>query len=150
VPQRIIGWREHVALPALGLDVIEAKIDTGARTSTLHATRIEGFQRAGRAWVRFVADHDADGSRGLPIEAPLLDRRRVRSSTGHATRRPVIETVLEIAGERTTIELTLTDRSRMRYPLLIGRAAIAGRFLVDPGQTERLTDHPAEEPTGNQ
>jgi hypothetical protein len=126
---RVVGWREWVTLPALGIDRIEAKVDTGARTSTLHATTIEGFRRHGREWVRFLPP-GADRA----VELAPSDRRDVRSSTGHTQSRYVIETPLVIGTIETIVELTLTDRSRMRYPMLIGRTALAGRFLVDPSR----------------
>jgi hypothetical protein len=127
--ERILGWREWVVLPALGGLRLEAKLDTGARTSTLHAETIEPFRRRGRGWVRFSTAGD-----GTRLELPAIDRRDVRNSTGHTQARYVVETDLVLATVTVRIELTLTDRSRMRYPMLIGRTALAGRFVVDPAR----------------
>jgi hypothetical protein len=135
-----LGWREWVALPHLGGLRLEAKLDTGARTSTLHATSIEAFERDGRTWVRFVTP----GAAG-PVEAPAVDHRDVRSSSGHSDRRYVIETQIVLAGDVVDVELTLTNRSRMRYPMLVGRTALAGRFAVDPARVH-LAAGPEEPP----
>jgi len=124
-----LGWREWVVFPALGDLKLEAKLDTGARTSTLHAEAVETFRRRGRAWVRFTTS----GS-GRLIELPTIDRRDVRSSTGHTQERYVVETDLIVGAVSMHIELTLADRSRMRYPMLVGRTALAGRFAVDPAR----------------
>ncbi|MEZ5560848.1 MAG: ATP-dependent zinc protease [Pseudomonadales bacterium] len=132
----VLGWREWVRLPALGVDRIKAKIDTGARTSALHASQIEPFERDDRPWVRFRV-HPLQRSRASVVvcEAPVVDRRVVRSSVGHTQVRWVVATELEIAGRRRRIELTLTNRDAMGFRLLIGRTALRGAFLVDPGRS---------------
>lgn len=131
-----IGWREWVELPDLGVDRIKAKIDTGARTSSLHAFGLERFQRDGREMVRFEAHPlQRDTSISIPVEAELVDRRSVRSSTGAETVRPVIETDVSLLGQRWPIELSLIRRDLMGFRMLLGRQAIRGRFVVDPGRS---------------
>ncbi|TXD32051.1 ATP-dependent zinc protease [Lujinxingia vulgaris] len=129
----IIGWREWVGLPELGLGRIKAKIDTGARTSALHAENIELFERDGEPWVRFeVRPHQRSARDGAVAEYPLSDRRVVRSSSGHEEFRVVIRPVVEVLGQRFPIDLTLTNRKDMGFRMLLGRHAVRGRFLVDP------------------
>ena len=130
----VIGWREWIALPDLGIESIKAKVDTGARTSSLHAYDIRPFDRDGRAWVRFkVHPVQKDARTLVEAEAPLLERRKVKSSTGTVTLRPVIETPVDLQGERWTIEVTLIRRDVMGFRMLLGRQAVRRRFLVDPG-----------------
>lgn len=131
-----VGWREWVALPDLGIDRIKAKIDTGARTSSLHAFDLERFRRDGREMVRFEAHPlQRDASISITVEAELVDRRSVRSSTGTQTVRPVIETDVSLLGQRWPIELSLIRRDLMGFRMLLGRQAIRGRFVVDPGRS---------------
>lgn len=130
----IIGWREWVGLPELGAFRIKAKIDTGARTSALHAENIDIFQRNGESWVRFeVRPHQRSLRDGAWAEFPLFDRRVVRSSSGHEEFRAVIRPEVEVMGQRFAIELSLTNRDEMGFRMLLGRHAVKGRFLVDPG-----------------
>lgn len=132
----MIGWREWLALPELGVPRIKVKVDTGARTSALHAFDLERFERDGRAMVRFEAHPlQRDDTVRIPVEAELVDRRTVRSSTGDETLRPVIETAVELMGRRWTIELTLVRRDPMGFRMLLGRQAVRRRFLVDPGRS---------------
>lgn len=129
-----IGWREWVGLPGLGIRSIKAKIDSGARSSCLHAFDIEPFVRDDQPWVRFAV-HPIQGNDDFvkQCEAAVLDRRQVRSSNGVATERFVILTMLEMIGQRLPIELTLANRDAMGFRMLIGREAIRGRFLIDSG-----------------
>jgi hypothetical protein len=132
-----IGWREWVALPELGVDAIKAKVDTGARSSTLHAWAVEvvDHPHAG-PMVRFVLHpHQRDDSLTVTVDAPLVGWRDVRSSNGTLERRPVIRTVVVIAGSRVPIELTLTRRDEMGFRMLIGRLALRRRFVIDPAQS---------------
>lgn len=138
-PLPLLGWREWVVLPELGsaersLPALKAKVDTGARTSSLHATDLEPFERDGREWVRFLV-HPRQRSRihSVRVEARLVERRSVRPSTGAAELRPVIRTRALVAGVRFNLELTLTDRAQMGFRMLLGREALRRRFLVDPG-----------------
>jgi len=131
-----IGWREWVELPELGIRRIKAKIDTGARTSALHAFDIERFARGGYRYVRFkVHPMQRDSHRTVRAEAREKEMRRVKSSTGHVTERPVILTDLEILGDRHEIELTLVPRDEMGFRMLLGRQALRNHFLVDPGRS---------------
>lgn len=129
----LTGWREWVALPDLGLTPIKAKIDTGARTSTLHAFSVESFQSGGRLHVRFGV-HPLQKRTDVVVygEAPVIDRRPVTDSGGHTEERYVIATRLVLAGREWPIELTLTNREEMLFRMLLGRTALAGRTQVDP------------------
>lgn len=132
----IIGWRERVALPDLGIAQIKAKIDTGARSSALHAFDVETFSRDDKTMVRFkVHPYQRDTHRTVSAEAELIDQRQVRNSGGHAQLRPVIQTMVELNGERWLIELTLTNRDVMGFRMLLGRQAVRKRFLVDAGRS---------------
>lgn len=135
-PRPVIGWREWVRLPGLGIDAIKAKVDTGARSSSLHAYDIERFRRKGVRMVRFrVHPIQRDFRTTVQAEAPLVDLRKVRSSTGVASLRPVILTEVELQGVRWEIEVTLTRRDAMGFRMLLGRQAIRGRFTVDAGRS---------------
>ncbi len=133
-----IGWREWVALPSFGIQSIKCKVDTGARTSSLHAYDVEEFRRGGRDMVRFVVHPEQRSTKEtIHCEARLVDRRKVKPSSGHAELRPVILTELELMGQRWTVELTLTRRDAMGFRMLLGRQATRGRFVVDPGRSYR-------------
>lgn len=129
----MLGWREWVGLPDLGLPPIRAKVDTGARTSALHAFSVEPFERDGQAWVRFsLHPLHKDDSEVRDCEAPLVDRREVSDSGGHRELRPVIRTRMCVGSVEFAAELTLTDRDSMSFRMLLGRTAMNGRFVVNP------------------
>jgi hypothetical protein len=131
-----IGWREWVALPDLGVTRIKAKIDTGARSSALHAFDLEQFRRRGRDMVRFaVHTLQRSNKRVIVAEAEMLDERIVRSSNGVHALRPVILTRVELLGEIWPIEMTLASRDEMGFRMLLGRQAVRGKFLIDPGRS---------------
>jgi len=128
----LIGWREWVGLPMLGVESIRAKADTGARTGALHAEGMERFSERGTPMIRFrVFPFRGDRVTIVPCEAELVGERLVRSSDGNVQTRPVIRTVLAIAGLGRSIELTLARRDLMGFRILLGRAALEG-MLVDP------------------
>jgi hypothetical protein len=132
----VIGWREYVALPELGILEVKAKIDTGARSSALHALDIEIFEHDGKMMVRFkVHPYQRDCHRTIIAQAELLDQRQVRNSGGQANLRPVILTTVELGGNAFPIELTLTNRHMMSFRMLLGRQAVRQRFLVDAGRS---------------
>ncbi|MEO1220844.1 MAG: RimK/LysX family protein, partial [Pseudomonadota bacterium] len=128
----VVGWREMVALPALGLTDIPAKIDTGARTSSLHAEVLEEIEREDGKYVRFAVDWD--GVRH-ECEAIHVDVRGITSSNGETQMRYVIKTPLKIGDKQFKAEISLADRSDMKFPMLIGRSALRRRFLVDGGNS---------------
>lgn len=131
-----VGWREWVGLHDLAIRSVKAKIDSGARSSCLHAFDIEPFERAGEPWVRFEVHPIQRNDRLVKsCEARVFDRRRVRSSNGVASERFVILTTLDLIGHRLPIELTLANRDAMGFRMLIGREAIRGRFLIDSGRS---------------
>ncbi|EEX13219.1 SSU ribosomal protein S6P modification protein [Citreicella sp. SE45] len=134
--QFTLGWEEWLALPDLGLRAIRAKVDTGARTSALHAFAIEPFGPAEKPMVRFAIHPDPQDA-GLEIicSAPLKDRREVTSSNGETELRFVIETMVEMGGRRWPIEVTLTDRGSMAYRMLLGRSALDEGMIVSPSQS---------------
>lgn len=130
------GWREWISLPDLNLGPIKAKLDTGARTSALHAYDLEPFEVDGVRMIRFsVHPNQRDSDSHLRCEAPLVEHRSVRSSTGHSQHRPVIRTGLRIAGRTVRTEVTLSDRSLMGFRVLVGRKALRRKFLVDSGSS---------------
>lgn len=132
----IIGWREWVSLPEFGVKRIKVKVDTGARSSSLHAFDIHPFKRGGHEWVRFqVHPVQRKSIKSVEVEAKVLEYRSVRSSSGKASLRPVIVTTVELFGTNWPIELTLASRDEMGFRMLLGREAIRRRFLVDPGKS---------------
>ena len=145
-PPNVLGWREWVTLPALGIDRIKAKLDTGARTSSLHAFGLSDFVRDGVEMVRFEIHPVQRSARSaVKAEAKILDRRFVRSSTGHKELRRVISTILRIGADEWPIELTLTRRDEMGFRMLLGRQALRGRVVVDPGRSYRSGREPKDE-----
>jgi len=134
--KRVIGWREWIALPDLGVKRIKVKVDTGARTSALHASNIEFFTRRGLHWVRFdIHPKQRDTRSTVHAEAQLLGQRPVRNSGGRAEHRVVIHTPMRFLDEVWPIEVTLTGRDQMGFRMLLGREALRRRFTVDPARS---------------
>jgi hypothetical protein len=127
----LIGWRETVRLPLLGVGPLTAKIDTGARTAALHAEEIAIEGRGSRKFVRFLVPVQG---RVHACETPLAGHRLVKNSGGGSELRPVILTDIAIGKSRFAAEVTLTDRTDMGVPMLLGRSTIRGRYLVHPGR----------------
>lgn len=134
-PPLIVGWRERIDLPDLGLLDLPAKIDTGARTSALHAARIDTFERDGKSWVRFALPHSK--SRPDQIhEQEIYDAREIKNTSGVAELRLIIRTPFVIAGRKWKIDVSLADRGNMQFPLIVGRSALSGhRIAVDTGRS---------------
>jgi len=128
----LIGWREWLALPQLGLAALKVKIDTGARSSSLHVDVIDEFERDGATWLRFAVATGRRGAAMVRCEAPAFDRREVTDSGGHITSRWFIRTVVLLSGVEWESEINLTNRRNMLFPMLLGRTALRGRFRVDP------------------
>lgn len=132
----LTGWREWVGLPDLGVEWLKAKIDTGARTSSLHAFDLREFDRDGEDWVRFKVkpwqDSQADA---VTVECPVHDRRAVRSSSGHAQDRLVVLLRVRLVDREVTAEVTLSNRDEMGFRMLIGREALRQGFAVDPARS---------------
>jgi len=128
-----LGWREWVSLPELGIEAVKAKVDTGARTSALHAFELESFSEDGIAKVRFsIHPYQHDLTVVKECTATLLDERHVTDSGGHRELRPVISTTVQLGGITKEIEMTLTSRESMKFRMLLGRTAMYGSFTVDP------------------
>lgn len=120
-----VGWKEWGGLPELGIDRIHIKIDTGAKTSALHCVKHEKFEKNGQTWVRFWTAPDQDSDELQMCEARLLDKRHVTSSGGHSTHRLVIQSELHLGEKIWPIEITLADRTAMKFRMLLGREAMA-------------------------
>jgi hypothetical protein len=130
----VLGWREWVALPEWGVPYLKAKVDTGARTSSLHTFDLEWFDRDGAPWVRFeIHPWQRSTADAVTAEAAVSSTRDVRSSSGDVDHRPVVQTPVTLGAVTVLAEVTLTRRDEMGFRMLIGREAVRGRFLVDPG-----------------
>lgn len=136
----IIGWREWANIPDLGIERVKAKIDTGARTSALHAMHLQTFKHQGETFVRFRV-HPTQRRRRPEIlcEAKLKDIRSVKNSGGQTEERYVIETTITIGKHDFTVEINLTNRAPMGFRMLLGRTALHRRFLVNPGASYLLS-----------
>jgi hypothetical protein len=137
VPSKlIVGWREWLRLPDLGVALIKVKVDTGARTSALHAEDIRYLRRGTTRLVRFTIYPKQRSKRGaVQATARLVDKRPVRSSNGSQEWRPVIATHVDVGGVIWPVEITLTSRDVMGFRMLLGRQAVRGHALVDPGRS---------------
>ena len=137
----IVGSEEWCSLPGLGLPAIKARVDSGAATSSLHAFNIVPFQRDGELWISFEV-HPLQNDRSVVVrhEAPVLEQRSVRNTSGISENRYVIREELVLGEQRWPIELTLTNRDAMGYRMLLGREAMVGRVLVDPEGSHQLGD----------
>jgi hypothetical protein len=133
----VIGWTEFVDLPDWGVKKLRAKVDTGARTSALH---VENIEELPRGFVRFdVVLHRRKRDRRIHVRARVTRRANVRSSSGHQSHRLFVETTLRLGPVEKRVEISLVDRERMIHRMLLGRAAIAGPFLVDVDRRMALT-----------
>ena len=138
-----LGWREWVGLPEYGVDWLKAKVDTGARTSSLHAAGLHTFEVENREWVRFhIYPWQRSTAAAVQVEARVLDRRQVRSSSGTTERRPVVVLPVRIGSQIVDVEFTLTRRDQMGFRMLLGRQALRRRFLVDTGRSYLLGQPP--------
>jgi hypothetical protein len=132
-PLIIIGWREWISLSDLELPPIKAKIDTGARTSALHAFFIDPYKKGKQQWIRFgIHPQQKNNDIAIECDAPVKDRRIVTDSGGHKQRRFFIETQMKIGQTVFSAEMTLTNRDSMKFRMLLGRTAMTKRFLVNP------------------
>jgi hypothetical protein len=138
-----VGWREWMALPDLGIDHIKVKVDTGARTSALHAFFVEPYMQHNHEWVRFrIHPLQKNTQKVIECNSPVKDRRVVTDSGGHRDYRYVIETTFSLGEITWSSELTLTDRDTMKFRMLLGRTALDGMFLVDPSASYLLGRKP--------
>jgi len=129
----MIGWREWVRLPELGLPWLKVKVDTGARTSCLHAFSVEPFEKNGEKWVRFgIHPHQQSTRTQVFCETKIVDERYVTDSGGHREKRFVISTLIRMGDRQWPIEITLTNRDNMRFRMLLGRTAMQKNVVIDP------------------
>ena len=148
-PLPTVGWREWIALPELGISAIKAKVDTGARSSALHTRYVEPYEDSGVSMVHFaLRPHAGWPDHNVECHAELFDQREVRDSSGNPELRYFIRTPVKVGDHLWTVELSLTNRSSMKFRMLLGREAVRRRALVNPGRSfltrkppKRLTDH---------
>jgi hypothetical protein len=132
----VVGWREWVSFPEIGIKRIKAKIDTGARTSALHAFDIEQYSKGTQKFVQFkVHPLQRNNHKSVTVRAKVAEMRRIKDSGGNITERPVIVTDLKIGDAVFPIEITLINRDEMGFRLLLGRSAVKNLFFVDPGRS---------------
>jgi hypothetical protein len=133
-----LGWRERLALPQLGIPSLKAKLDTGARSSSLHVDTLETFERDGHTWLRFAVGIGRRFPCQVHCEALAHDRRVVVDTGGGRSERWFIRTQVTLAGECFEVDMNLTDRRHMLFPMLLGRTALFGRFTVNPALSYTL------------
>lgn len=133
-----LGWRERLALPQLGIPSLKAKLDTGARSSSLHVDALETFERDGKTWLRFTVGIGRRFPRQVQCEAIAQDRRVVVDTGGGRSERWFIRTEVMLAGECFEVDMNLTDRRHMLFPMLLGRTALFERFTVNPALSYTL------------
>ena len=134
--KKIIGWRESVSLPKFKIKAIKVKVDTGARTSSLHAVELEKYIRSGKEYIKFkVYPEQGNTKKAVTCTSQILEYRKVKSSNGQSELRPVILTQVQLLDEEWEIEITLTNRDEMGFRMLLGRSSIKKRFLVDAGRS---------------
>ncbi len=132
----VVGWREWVALPQAGVEWVKAKIDTGARSSAIHAFDLESFDREGEEWVRFsLHPWQRSDEDHVELTLPVLDRREVRSSNGQVEQRYAVALDVTLAGRTITTVMTLSNRDEMGFRMLVGREALERGFLVDAARS---------------
>ena len=131
----LLGWREYAALPGLGIASLRAKVDTGARSSCLHVDAQWRFVEGGAPWIGFRLRAHRQHGQVHEAAAALVDEREVVDSGGHRTRRPFIRTGLRLGGVEREVEINLTDRCGMLFPMLVGRSALQGAFTIDPSRS---------------
>lgn len=135
--KKLVGWREWISLPQIGILAMQCKVDTGAKTSALHAFKVDSFEREGEIWVSFSVHLDeTDLSKIQVCEAKVIDKRSVTDSGGNVSQRFFIETLLKIGESHYPIQVSLTDRDTMKFNMLLGRTALRkGHFIVDPSKS---------------
>lgn len=138
----IIGWRENISIPTLGVDIIKAKIDTGARTSALHVSNLEIIKKGRYQYAEFVVHpRQKKSNPAITCRHKIIDLRAIKSSNGISSTRPVIEIEIVIGSFRKLIEVTLVNRDLMGFRMLLGRTAIRKSFLVDPSKSFLLSEN---------
>lgn len=138
----VIGWHECISLPELGLNDFAVKIDTGAKTTALHADNIETFFKGDVKWVRFQSP-DVPGSPQRMCEFPVFTKRDITNTSGLPETRIVIRTLMVLAGRKWKIDISLTDRGTMRFPLILGRRALRNKnIVVHPGRSYLVSAKP--------
>ncbi|QEN09412.1 hypothetical protein EXM22_16030 [Oceanispirochaeta crateris] len=131
-----IGWREWASFPDWGIDYIKVKIDSGAKTSSIHVDDLVYFEKENTSWVRFkVSPWQKSNEDQMTVESPVHSQREIRSSSGYLEKRPVVVVLLKVAGKVLEVELSLTNRSKMGFRMLLGREALNGNFQIITGKS---------------